>query len=463
VDATRPTVPPPRSPRLAADRPGGRTARAPAGAHRPAPAQRGAGRFGRRRQDPAGPEAQQIAEQFRAPPAGSPHPLGGRTRWVPRALLPAADPSRRTPCRPAAALRRGPGDAGRGRPLVLFVDDAQAARTRPRRGYSSAGARRVLVVLTVPPGNRGRRLTELWKDTGSAWNWPGSTRSGRALLTAALGGRWTRPGGELAEHSGGTCCSCANWCSARWPITTRPGHGVWRCAGRWPPPNAIVELVSNRLGDLARHRARCCNCRLRRAVGSREVGEELATATPWNSRAVDSYFRRPRLQVRLASALRRRPTADHLRGAHGRDGPHHGRRRGGNRRAAAVTTPCVSIWRMDGGGATSELLMPRGRSRPLALRLRPGERSRRLRRTRCRVRRPPARPAVGGPAGPPAERWSRWCAGRDGRERHRTRRVGDREHRPLWVFLGRPLDGLRVAAPGGLDHRSGTGADVAAG
>jgi len=406
-------------------------------------------------------EAQQIAERSGRP-----------TRWVTAthsvartplgafaALLPAADPSRADTLQDL--LRRCAEvlvTLGAGRPLVLFVDDAQLLdETSAGLIHQLVATDAVLVVLTVRSGEPvPAELTELWKDDLAVRLELARLDADRvaALLTAALGGQ-VDPAAvvELAEHSGGNVLFLRELVlGALADHNLARDMDVWRLRGPLAPSERIVELVATRLGDLdPASRALLQLAAYAEPLGSREVGEELATVDALEQQGLlTSYFDGRRLQVRLAHPL----YADVLRlttsavrtAAMGRTMAAGAEATGGRRRDDALR---IGIWRMDGGGGgRPELLMRAAEAARWHYDFALAERL--------------AQAAADAGAGFGARLLAAQSVVLQGRPAEAleplvrlAEMAGNDTERAelaivhidtLWVFLGRPLDGLRVAA-----------------
>jgi DNA-binding CsgD family transcriptional regulator len=318
---------------------------------------------------PAGVGKTRLAREAQAIAEGA----GRATRWVTAthtvartplgafaALLPAADPTGADTVqdllrRYATALV----EIGDRRPLVLFVDDAQLLdETSAGLIHQLVASGTVLVVLTVGSGEPvPAGLTELWKDELAVRIDLARLDTGRVadLLTAALGGQ-VDPAAvvELAEHSGGNVLFLRELVlAALTDGNLTRDMDVWRLRGPLAPGDRIVELVASRLRDLDPESLALLQlAAYAEPLGTREVGEALPLVEALEQQGLlTSAFDGRRLQVRLAHPI----YADVLRlttsavrtAAMGRTMAAAAEATGGRRREDALR---IGIWRMDGGG-----------------------------------------------------------------------------------------------------------------
>jgi len=346
---------------------------------------------------------------------------------------------------------------GRGRPLLLFVDDAHLLdETSAGLIQQLVATDAVSVVLTirssesVPPS-----LTALWKDDLAIrveLNRLESATVG-ALLGAALGGQ-IDPAAvvELAERSGG------NVLFLRELVLGAVAEGnlvremdMWRLCGRLAPSERIVELVAARLQGLDdASRALLELAAYAEPLGSRE----LSATTPATVASLErqgllvSGFDGRRLEVRLAHPLYadvlRRGTSALQLAAMARDLAEAAETAGGRRRDDTLR---IGIWRMDGGGGRPDVLLRAAQTARWHYDFALAERL--------------ARAAADGGAGFEARLLAAQSAALQGRPAEaadllvrlldQARTDAQRAHLAiahidvLWSYLGRPADGLRVA------------------
>jgi DNA-binding CsgD family transcriptional regulator len=381
-------------------------------------------------------------------------PLGAFATLLPAADSAGADTVQDLLRRYAGVLMR----LGEGRPLVLFVDDAQLLdETSAGLIHQLVAGDAVLVVLTVRAGEPvPAALTELWKDelavrldltrldTDQVAN----------LLAAALGGQ-VDPAAvvELAAHSGGNVLFLRELViAALTDGNLTRDMDVWRLRGPLAPSERIVELVATRLQDLDPASLELLQlAAYAEPLGTREIGDATPLVEALERQGLlTSTFDGRRLQVRLAHPLYAdvvRMTTSAVRvAAMGRALAAGAEATGGRRRDDALR---IGIWWMDGGGGGSPDLLLRAAEAArwrydfaLAERL--------------------AQAAVDAGAGFPARLLAAHTIALQGRPadaleplRLLAELARDDAERvelaivhidTLWVHLGRPLDGLRVAA-----------------
>ncbi|MGQ0843773.1 MAG: AAA family ATPase [Sporichthyaceae bacterium] len=254
-----------------------------------------------------------------------------------------------------------------GRPLTLFVDDAQLL------DEFSAGLLHQLIatdivcaVLTVRSGDLPDLVTALWKDSLALRVEVArlSREEIAALLASVLGGQ-VDPAAvvELAEHSGGNVMFLRELVlGALADGNLLEDTGVWRLCRPLAPSERIVELVASRLRGLDEPSRRLLELA---AYGEPLGSRELAACS--DSSVVESLERQglltserdgQRISVRLAHPI----YADVLRlstsplrvAAMGRELAGVVEAAGSRRRGDALR---VGIWRSDGGGGSPEVLL----------------------------------------------------------------------------------------------------------
>lgn len=253
-----------------------------------------------------------------------------------------------------------------GRPLVLFVDDAQLLdEVSAGLIHQLVATETVLVLLTLRSGEpTPEPVTALWKDDlAQRVELPQLASDAIAkLLSAALGGQ-VDPAAvvELAARSDGNVLFLRELVLGALADGTLVGEEeVWRLRAPLSPSERIVELVDARLRGLDDALLSLLQLTAyAEPLGTRELGQDAAAAEALERQGLlVSEFDGRRLQVRLAHPLYadvvRRGTSAVRQAAMGRALADAAEAAGDRRREDTLR---MGIWRMDGGGGSPDVLL----------------------------------------------------------------------------------------------------------
>jgi DNA-binding CsgD family transcriptional regulator len=255
-----------------------------------------------------------------------------------------------------------------GRPLVLFVDDAQLLdEVSAGLIHTLVASEAVTVVLTVRSGEpTPEPVTALWKDD-LAIRVELPHLGGQAiqsLLGNALGGQ-VDPAAvvELTARSGGNVLFLRELVLGALADSSLVNEeGVWRLRSPLSPSDRLVELVAARLQGLDEQSLAMLQlAAYAEPLGSRELtmagGPAVVEDLERHGLLVSEYDDR-RVQVRLAHPLYadvvRRGISAVRQAAMGRMLADAVEAAGGRRREDPLR---IGIWRMDGGGGSPEVLL----------------------------------------------------------------------------------------------------------
>ncbi|MGQ0629928.1 MAG: AAA family ATPase [Sporichthyaceae bacterium] len=255
-----------------------------------------------------------------------------------------------------------------GRPMVLFVDDAQLLdEVSAGLLHQLVATDAVLVVLTLRSGEMTPEpVTALWKDDLAVRIELPQLEDGAVdtLLCAALGGQ-VDPAtvGELIARSDGNVLFLRELVLGALADGSLVGDmGVWRLRAPLSPSERIVELVAARLRGLDPDSLALLQlAAYAEPLGTRElpeVGGIAAVEELERAGLLVSERDGRRLQVRMAHPLYadvvRRGTSALRQAAMGRALADIAEAAGSRRRDDALR---IGIWRMDGGGGSPDILL----------------------------------------------------------------------------------------------------------
>lgn len=259
-------------------------------------------------------------------------------------------------------------ERGAGKPLVLFVDDAQLLDdVSAGLIHTLVASEAVTVVLTVRSGEvTPEPVTALWKDDLAIRVELQRLDADaiQTLLNLALGDQ-VDPAAvvELTARSDGNVLFLRELVlGALADKTLVNEEGVWRLRSRLAPSERIVELVATRLQGLEPESLSLLQLvAYAEPLGSREIAMAGGPALVENLERhglLVSEFDGRRVQIRMAHPLYadvvRRGISAVRQAAMGRMLADAAEASGGRRRDDALR---IGIWRMDGGGGGPEILL----------------------------------------------------------------------------------------------------------